>query len=117
MSADGKVLAETVVDAAGNETRKYPYGNMYAHVVGFSTNGKSGIESNMNFNLLRSHSFVLERMFNEIKDEKSMGDNVVTTLDSTLPSADIIFPLTTRSAKVSCLLLYGLLIKSSLFTV
>lgn len=38
----------------------------------------------MNFNLLRSHSFVLERMFNEIKDEKSMGDNVVTTLDSTL---------------------------------
>ena len=84
MSADGKVLAETVVDAAGNETRKYPYGNMYAHVVGFSTNGKSGIESNMNFNLLRSHSFVLERMFNEIKDEKSMGDNVVTTLDSTL---------------------------------
>ena len=55
MSADGKVLAETVVDAAGNETRKYPgYGNMYAHVVGFSTNGKSGIESNMNFNLLRS---------------------------------------------------------------
>ena len=83
MSADGKVLAETVVDAAGNETRKYPYGNMYAHVVGFSTNGKSGIESNMNFNLLRSHSFVLERMFNEIKDEKSMGDNVVTTLDST----------------------------------
>ena len=84
MSADGKVLAETVVDAAGNENRKYPYGNMYAHVVGFSTNGKSGIESNMNFNLLRSHSFVLERMFNEIKDEKSMGDNVVTTLDSTL---------------------------------
>lgn len=84
MSADGKVLTETVVDAAGNETRKYPYGNMYAHVVGFSTNGKSGIESNMNFNLLRSHSFVLERMFNEIKDEKSMGDNVVTTLDSTL---------------------------------
>ena len=87
MSADGKVLAETVVDAAGNETRKYPYGNMYAHVVGFSTNGKSGIESNMNFNLLRSHSFVLERMFNEIKDEKSMGDNVVTTLDSTLQEA------------------------------
>ena len=80
MSADGKVLAETVVDAAGNETRKYPYGNMYAHVVGFSTNGKSGIESNMNFNLLRSHSFVLERMFNEIKDEKSMGDNSISVL-------------------------------------
>lgn len=83
-TADGKVLAETITDGNGNETRNYPYGDMYAHVVGFSTNGKSGIESTMNFNLLRSHSFIAERVINEIKGEKNTGDNVVTTLQSNL---------------------------------
>lgn len=86
-SADGKVLAQTQMDGEGNETRVYPYGRLYAHVVGFSTNGKAGIESSMNFNLLRSHSFVLERMVNELKGEKSMGDSVVITLDSRLQEA------------------------------
>lgn len=86
-SADGKVLARTDRDEAGNETRYYPYGNLYAHVVGFASNGKSGLESSMNFNLLRSHSFILERMVNEIKGEKNVGDNVITTLDSRLQEA------------------------------
>lgn len=34
ISADGKVLAHTLTDSEGNETRDYPYDNMYAHVVG-----------------------------------------------------------------------------------
>lgn len=83
-SADGKVLAETKVDKNGNETRYYPYSNIYAHVVGFASNGKSGLESTMNFNLLRSHSFILERVVNELQGEKSTGDNVITTLNSTM---------------------------------
>lgn len=83
-SADGKILAQTNTDADGTETRYYPYSNLYAHVVGFASNGKSGIESMMNFNLLRSHTFILERVINEIKGEKSVGDNVITTLNSTL---------------------------------
>ena len=86
-SADGKTLARTVTDSSGNESREYPYGNLYAHVVGFSTHGKSGIESFMNFNLLRSHSFVGKRVINDLTDEKSQGDSVVTTLDSTLQNA------------------------------
>lgn len=84
LSADGKVLAETITDEEGNETRNYTYGAKYAHVVGFASNGKSGIESTMNFNLLRSHSFILERIVNEIRGEKNTGDNVVTTLQSSL---------------------------------
>ncbi|MGN0350502.1 MAG: peptidoglycan D,D-transpeptidase FtsI family protein [Roseburia sp.] len=86
VSADGKVLAETVTDAEGNETRNYPYGNMFAHAVGYSVNGKAGIESQMNFNLLRSHTFFLEQIVNELQGEKNQGDTVVTTLDYTLQS-------------------------------
>ena len=84
LSAEGNVLAETVTDSSGKESRNYPYGDMFAHVVGFSTNGKSGIESTMNFNLLRSHAFIVERVVNELQDKKSQGDSVVTTLNTTL---------------------------------
>ena len=42
---DGNVLAKTKVDSDGNETRVYPYGDLYAHVVGYDSHGKSGLES------------------------------------------------------------------------
>lgn len=81
VSGDGQVLARTNVNADGTENREYPYGRMFAHVVGYSNNGKSGIESQYNFNMLRSHSFFLTQMLNDLKDEKNTGDTVVTTLD------------------------------------
>ncbi|MCI8485199.1 MAG: penicillin-binding protein 2 [Lachnospiraceae bacterium] len=80
-SADGKTLAQTVVGEDGSETRYYPYGNMFAHAVGYDSNGKSGIESFGNFSLLRSHAFFLEQVFNGIQDQKNQGDNVITTLN------------------------------------
>ena len=78
---DGNVLAKTKVDENGQETRAYPYENLFAHVVGFSTNGKSGLENVENFELLRSHEFFLEQFADQMNDEKSQGDRVVTTLD------------------------------------
>ena len=45
LTNDGQVLAETVTDSEGNETRRYPYGSIFSHIVGYSTKGKSGIES------------------------------------------------------------------------
>ena len=81
ISADDRILAETITDTDGTETRYYPYANMFAHVVGFSTNGKSGLESIANFNLLRSHTMTLEKVVNELQGEKNIGDNVVTTLN------------------------------------
>ena len=45
ISADGQVLAQTNVYEDGTEERTYPYANMFAHVVGYDTNGKSGLES------------------------------------------------------------------------
>ena len=81
LSEDGYVLAKTETDDEGNESRVYPYENMFAHVVGFATNGKAGIESAANFNLLRSHTFFLEKIVNGLQGEKNIGDNVVTTLN------------------------------------
>ncbi len=73
LANDGTVLATTNVDEAGNETRKYPYGSVFAHAVGYSVNGMSGVELDANYNLLRSNAFILTRIFNEIRDEKNPG--------------------------------------------
>ena len=45
LDRNGKTLARTVVSEDGSETREYPYGNMFAHTVGYSDHGKSGLES------------------------------------------------------------------------
>ena len=70
ISADGQVLAQTNVYEDGTEERTYPYANMFAHVVGYDTNGKSGLESEANFQLLTSHEFFLNQMKNEFKNQK-----------------------------------------------
>lgn len=61
LDKDGNVLAQTNVSEDGTETREYPYGNMFAHVVGYSVQGKSGLESVENFELLTSNAFSWKR--------------------------------------------------------
>ena len=62
MSSDGEILAQTNVSDDGTEERSYPYSNIFAHVVGYDTNGKSGLESEANFQLLSSHEFFLTQI-------------------------------------------------------
>ncbi len=87
LSADGEVLAETVTDSEGNESRYYPYGSMFAHVVGYDTNGQSGIEQTANYYLLTSNQNILTRTYHALTDEKDTGNNVVTTLNYSLQKA------------------------------
>ena len=81
LSGDGVVLATSNLNEDGSQTREYPYGRMFAHAVGYVNNGKGGIESSSNFQLLRSHSFFLTQLVNDLTDQKSQGDSVVTTLN------------------------------------
>ena len=87
LDKNGKVLAETKTSENGKEYRSYPYGKMFAHVVGYTDNGKTGLESVENSALLTSNAFFLEKFQKEFKDEKNIGDNVVTTLDAKLQEA------------------------------
>ena len=81
LAADGEVLAETKVDSDGTETRVYPYDDLFAHVVGYTYQGGTGLESSQNYNLLTSDAFILDQIKWEFQDVKKKGDNVVTTLD------------------------------------
>ena len=58
---NGQVLAETVTTDNGEQYRNYPYGSLFAHVVGYDTKGKAGLESVFNFELLTSHASYLEQ--------------------------------------------------------
>lgn len=87
MSRDGEVLAETTVGPDGSETRTYPYDSLFSHVVGYSTKGKTGIESRMNYYLIQSNIPITEKMNNGMLEKKNSGDNVYTTLDVKLQEA------------------------------
>lgn len=87
LSRDGQVLAETQVGEDGTEQRVYPFGPLFAHVVGYSDHGKTGLEALANFYLLSSHTDLVEKTMNEISDVKNYGDHIVTTLDVGLQQA------------------------------
>lgn len=87
LSADGKVLAKTVTDDNGNDTRIYPYNDIFCHIVGRDINSMTGIEGRQCYPLLTSHSNPLEKLTNTFQGKKSPGDNVVTTLREDLQRA------------------------------
>ena len=86
-SADGQILAQTQVDDAGNKTRSYPYSEVFAHVVGFSTKGRSGLEDMANYYLVRSSISELNKLQNDLNEKMDPADNIVTTLNTTLQQA------------------------------
>ena len=83
-ASDGEVLAEEALNSAGIEERYYPLGSLFAHVVGFSTHGKSGLENTANIQLLTSNAPVQERLAKEMAGKRNTGDNIYTTLNVNL---------------------------------
>lgn len=81
LSDNGNVLAKTVIDEDGEETRKYPYNGLFAHVVGRTSHGKTGLESTESYTMLTSGINPLFGVWNELRGEKNPGNNVVTTLN------------------------------------
>lgn len=80
----GEVLAETVLTEDGTEVRNYPYDNLFAHAVGYSTKGKTGIEAQANYYLINCNIPFKDKVKYETAGEKTPGDSVVTTLDTNL---------------------------------
>ena len=87
LSSDGEVLAYSKEDDDGGEDRIYPYGEVFAHAVGYDIKGGAGLEDEANFYLLRSHTFITSYLANEVTGNKNIGDNVITTLDAGVQEA------------------------------
>ena len=80
-ASGGQALAMTETDEEGEETRVYPYANMFSHVVGYASNGKFGIEASANYYLINSNTSLSEKVSDDMAGQKYPGDSVVTTLD------------------------------------
>jgi peptidoglycan glycosyltransferase len=81
LGSNMEVLAQTVEKEDGTSERNYPYKDLFAHIVGRNSNGKTGIEALENFKLLTSNTNPIRKVMNELSGEKNIGDNIVTTLD------------------------------------
>lgn len=79
-SRDGEILANTETDEKGKEVRNYPYANEFAHIVGFATNGKAGVEEFANYYLINTGIDLAQKVSYDSKGQKYPGDNVTTTL-------------------------------------
>lgn len=84
LAADGEILAQTITNKKGKETRVYPYESMFSHVVGRFSKGRTGLESSNNFHLLTSNVNPIRKIVTELSGEKNIGDNVITTLNTDL---------------------------------
>ena len=80
-SRDGEVLAQTALDEDQNETRVYPFANLFSHVVGYSTQGRMGVEALANYYLINTNTSINNKVANDMAGVKNPGDNVYTTLD------------------------------------
>ncbi|MCR5671808.1 MAG: penicillin-binding protein 2 [Butyrivibrio sp.] len=80
-AGDGTVLAYSEEDANGDEVRVYPYGREFAHVLGYATNGRSGLEASENYYLIKCSMDLSEKAEYEQRGEKYPADSLYTTLD------------------------------------
>lgn len=76
-----------VLATTENEERTYPRGKLYAHAVGYATNGKTGAEALANTQLLYPDYSVTSLFKAAFLDEKFEGRDVVLTLDDRYQSA------------------------------
>ncbi len=75
------VLAKSEEDIDGTVHRSYPFANVFAHPIGYSTKGMTGIEKQENSLLTKVDVGIWEQIVNDITGKKVKGNNVVTTLD------------------------------------
>ncbi len=83
-SRNGDVLAYTETREDGKETRVYPYGSEFAHVVGYASNGKAGIEAAANYYLINTSADLPSKVALDAKGQKYPGNDCYTTLDVNL---------------------------------
>ncbi len=90
-SRSGKELAYTdtkgTEDDLSDDTREYPYGRVFSHVVGIRTHGKYGLEKLCNFDLLSTESNALQKIIDDFSNTVQRGCDVYTTLSVSLQEA------------------------------
>ncbi len=83
---NGTVLAESKLDSDGTQTRVYPYGGLYAHVIGYNAKsyGKTNLELEYNDYLLKTEGLAEILQYGMDADDMNHGCDLITTIDHDL---------------------------------
>ena len=65
----------------------YPQKKLFAHVIGYNSKTKMGVEAAENYYLLSETDNIFDQISTDLTGEKADGHNVYTTLDTTLQRA------------------------------
>lgn len=77
---NGVVLVETIKSDIGYK-RNYIYDREFAHILGYSKMGKTGVEAKYNFELTNVNHEIINRIKQLISGTDLKGNNVILTLD------------------------------------
>ncbi len=84
--SNGDILAESVQNSENSYTRNYLRSRMAAHITGYSSKGKTGVEAAENFELQTAHNEVLQRIHHIFSGTPVQGNDVVLTIDMDIQS-------------------------------
>lgn len=84
LDSDRNILAETLTQASGYNTRSYPRGKEFAHIVGFSGYNSQGVEAIYALDLLKIDGEISRRIKNITDASPIKGNTAVLTIDSKL---------------------------------
>ena len=83
---DGEVLATSILQNDGTYIRKYPRSRMAAHITGYSSVGKTGVEAAENFEMMSLHNEFFQRIMGITTGKELVGNSVVVTVDMDIQS-------------------------------
>lgn len=86
IDAKGEVLATSELQSDGTYARKYLRSRMAAHITGYSSVGKTGVEAAENFELMTLHNAFLQRVQGILTEKELKGNDVVLTVDMEIQS-------------------------------
>lgn len=83
LDAQHRVLAFSYQTEYGFD-REYPFGDMFAHLVGYASFGKMGVEARYHFELQRLHWEATQRVQNIFAGHPLQANRLVLTVDAVL---------------------------------
>lgn len=86
LDKDGEVLATSVLQNDGTYKREYPRARMAAHITGYSSVGKTGVEAAENFQLMTLHHEFLQRLSGILRKTELKGNSISLTVDMDIQS-------------------------------
>lgn len=81
LDKNGIVVATSLLDETGSYKREYPKGSLMAHITGYSSKGKTGIEADKHFDMTSLDNEIYQRISQIIGGEELIGNNIHLTID------------------------------------